>query len=121
MKMRSCALLSQLACLLLLQVSLASAGQAVYGTDVNIETSGTGVYKVKAKVTDLSDQAVLSAAVLRVAVDEPATSETVLPDGETRVLLKVKLDSAARRATYAIEVRKAGMLLASSSASLPLP
>lgn len=106
---------------LLSQATLARAGQPVYGTEVTIEPTGAGAYKVKAKVMDLTDKSVLSAAALKVAVDEPASSETVLPDGQTRVLMTVKFDSVGHRATYTIEVKKAGTILASSSASLPLP
>jgi hypothetical protein len=109
------------AAILLSHATLARAGQPAYGTDIRVEPAGTGVYMIKAKVMDLADRSVLSAPMLKVAVDEPATSETVLPDGQTRVLMTVKFDSAAHRATCTIEVKKAGSTLASSSTSLPLP
>ncbi len=109
------------AAILLSHATLARAGQPAYGTDISVEPAGTGAYTIQAKVMDLADKSVLSAPALKVAVDEPATSETVLPDGQTRVLMTVKFDSAAHRATCTIEVKKAGLTLASSSASLPLP
>jgi len=109
------------AAILLSHATLARAGQPAYGTSVSVEPAGAGAYKVQARVIDLADKTVISAATLKVAVDEPASSETVLPDGQTRVLMTVKLDSATHRATYTIEVQKAGTTLASSSASLPLP
>lgn len=121
MKRLSRPLLLLLAAILLSHPTLARAGQPAYGTSVSVEPAGAGAYKVQAKVIDLADKTVLSGATLKVAVDEPASSETVLPDGQTRVLMTVKLDSATHRATYTIEVQKAGTTLASSSASLPLP
>jgi LEA14-like dessication related protein len=97
------------------------AAQPVYGTEFTVEPAGSGVYKVQAKVTDLTAKTVVLGATLKVAADEPASTETVLPDGRTKVLMTVKLDSVRHTASYSIVIRRAEEILASSSASVPLP
>jgi hypothetical protein len=107
-----------LSCTAMIGAAHTEAPTPSYSTSVSIEPAGSGVFLLKAEVTDAAGE-VLAGPSLKMPGDDTAETTSTLKDS-TVVTLSATINDASRTASYSITLKKGERVLSRHSANVVL-